>query len=484
MARIRQFNIGNYLAKGQILTIRDDLENLRICQKKRIQEYAKQHKEFTFDTQYDAINVFVKEDDRDLVWRFDIFNEGIKAYEKHLLAQVKEVDLSIHPHAQIAHHLLDTMDVSDTNDYDQDSIVNITRQHILNDSGIKKVVQELKQLVGEYDIKVCSVFKDDFIEEVKECLRHLVCCRSVYFRDGSVNGRNKEKVTMKSDEHKASLVITDIINALTNNTDYDTGCVTVGTNKVKILKYIRKELRSVVEFTDEEYNRLTFVRYYELNRTQNVQHKLVITDDILSNIGMSSYAPYRDEGTDRVWRSCMAIGDKRLYKGLIGNMWDTNSLIMYVTDGKTVPVINREWDKTLPEHRQMLARNVIRFGRDNNSNPIVMIDRSYPHDKYLEPMYAKLYDLCSWYGMKVTFPHYYNASQDDGSIVKRKYDFRNGMKVQHLYTQTPIDCRYKVKTYFDNNPYQFNNKGYEYSPTFKIVTPEYIEEQFKAKGVI
>lgn len=164
--------------------------------------------------------------------------------------------------------------------------------------------------------------------------------------------------------------------------------------KVKLMRWLLK--RCVKYFADKQYldeqnnpykadffTKSDWYQFHEKNVNTKTQQYLVITNSISSTIGMSSFAPSNPKyDYKKAWRSCQSLGVKYNFAGYCCGIWsnvfDTSSLIMYVTDGSMTGMLSENSIFEQWEHQTMFHRAMLRLSFQGDK-PYITVDRWYPH---------------------------------------------------------------------------------------------------------
>jgi hypothetical protein len=295
-------------------------------------------------------------------------------------------------------------------------------------TGWKPVHPLLEPMLGVFDIKITTLPKwyGMVMEEFNEYI------------DSNIDESKKEKIYADVEFYNANNALPEdpshFIQAVWqyNNISLESFKDKLFPNGQKISKYLKK----VCELTlgkELDHMQSPWAKMIEANQVENVDGlKMVITNSVASLMGMSLYL---ESG-----RSCQTFtkgGNEGHSSRLEGVIYDPNVVCMYISNGKTK--LPAEKGERFDEHPVMKQRLLLRLVeipnkyQDNggfvgcinksgtrtqkvSSNIGIMIDRSYPDNKYVNEVYDLLYRLCEENGYTLLEPERGNMSQ--GSTEK------------------------------------------------------------------
>ena len=258
-----------------------------------------------------------------------------------------------------------------------------------------------------------------------------------YMKDEIIDDYNKEEVQLK--ETKKLIETIELLG--------DTTPMLLKEGKLpsgeKIIKRLKKTAEIVTNFDDDvlsaEWNRI-----YETNKTSTIEENLVITNSITTTIGMSSYFENPSHS------SCMTIlkgnNSSSYAKGLWANVFDRNSLIVYVTNGNVRDIYNADKLENTYPHQVMVTRYILRLveskdlhickncgaikteiegksfcpnckkytstNKIEQTNRIgVVLDRAYPHNAYTHSILKVLEKICKENNLDLFYYANYNNTQ-------------------------------------------------------------------------
>lgn len=287
------------------------------------------------------------------------------------------------------------LEVLNYNDmYDYSNFKNIIEKH-----EYKKINEELKPFIGIFDLEM----DEGWFESTKGQMR------SFFYE---TTARTEEN-NIKYEEVKRIL------------DTFDKGYIIDSYGrKAKVMKWFINQHR---EATTKNfiYEDMQFYRHYQMQCESINDSKLVITNSIPSIIGMSSFAPDNpNEEKGKAWRSCQSIGINSniqgYCQGIVCNVMDENSLIMYITNGKQVRMLSEIDELKEFKHQVMFNRAMLRLGIVNGK-PTISIDRWYPYiPMQITHIYKILDKLCKSNGIQLSLLYNYNSSQMDSDSVTEK----------------------------------------------------------------
>jgi len=278
------------------------------------------------------------------------------------------------------------------------------------DDNYKKVDELLIPFIGVYPLE-CNALNDEwsplFIDKL---------ARWMYTDISSISSTNR--YTTKIDEKSTQHILNKILSVLQLASDFNQGICYYQGRKIKIIKFIKSQLKKCIEISDTKLEQFDWYRYYIMKKETKNKLYLVITNSIASQLGMSSYAPKKEN--NRVWTSCQTIsGHNYGYARCVpSNLTDKGSLICYITDGSDVDFYGIEHkDYT---HQTIMYRWMLRLLKSETGDAYLMLDRAYPHDGYASLVIDKLLQLSNENNIPLTLSKGYNSTQND-----EKTDYSN-----------------------------------------------------------
>lgn len=358
---------------------------------------------------------------------------------------------------------------------------------IADGNEFKPINPLLEPFIGVYPL---GIYK--FPKWWKEFKTKYVNFVTDYMKDEIIDDYNKEEAQLK--ETKKLIETIELLGDTTPRLLKE-GKLPSGE---KIIKRLKKTAEMVTNFEGDvlscEWNRI-----YETNKTSTLEENLVITNSISSTIGMSSYFENPEHS------SCMTIlkGNNSLYyaRGLWANIFDRNSLIIYVTNNNVRDFYNSDKLKNSYPHQTMVTRYILRLVeskdlyecsrcgaiKQNSANKSfcsncqtitgtnlmkqtertgVVLDRAYPHNAYTHSILKVLEKICKVNNYDLFYYTNYNSTQstdEDGKdyldLTKTNYKVTDVDPIKYVflkkYDEVCEDCQFYVKcTSCDKcNPY-------------------------------
>lgn len=286
----------------------------------------------------------------------------------------------------------------------EDGIYCHIKNNCIYNNDYKRVDEKLKKLIGIYPVKeTACLWKQEF-------------CNMIY------SWLDRTRSELPTYELRCAMRNSNdlLYEALYNNTDMIKGTVKDGNREIKVLKYIKSKVSDHIKLSDKEYEELEWYKFYVKHRTTSNDTYLVVTNSIASHLGMSSYAPKRNNNDNRVWHSCQTIADnyRNYSRGILCNIADAGSLVCYVTDKTNVEFCGLgEYN-----HNTMLCRWMLRLLKNEKNNEYcVALDRAYPNDAYTMSAMEALIDVCNNNNVDIAIHSSYNSSQNDNVCNLDKY---------------------------------------------------------------
>lgn len=357
----------------------------------------------------------------------------------------------------------------------------------------KFINPQIRELCGIYPFKsrnvpLLKMMEDEFFP----ILRNLIAGGQTHHWTYSTTAY-KKKVDMRLTDAQ------DRVNEIRSQIRDDFAYIETAPNrKEKFLKGIKKILSDYIEISDVQFEELKIVqKYNQLRNCVNKDTYIVITNSIMSTLGMSSYAPMAGGNPYvRTWRSCQTLNDQEYSSRIWANLGDPNSLVMYVTDLETVPLYNQNGltDSSCNEysHYKMMQRNILRVSIDNKTGePYMFLDRAYPNNAYTLDMYKLLLELSASTGIKTgcvynfaeAQSNYYNSTSLHNIIDNAEIRSNRTEALTHVTTPYPITGIVRgriLKHNYSDQPRelvmsQTDRKWCMYNTQHTLIKPEYIK---------
>lgn len=328
----------------------------------------------------------------------------------------------------------------------------ITQLEEILEDNVKPVHEHLQHFIGEYEITKTNIM---WIEQFKK-----------EFYNNITNFYRKRKCKLdkeKEDEH--IITLRDSIWELT----IENGYFIINNKQEKVLKYLKKQIKKIYEITDQEFEQLQFVQTFNNNQNNKQQLYLVITNSILSTLGMSAYAPTSTTSErNKIWKSCMAPNKKYVPASLLVNLLDQNSLICYVTDKKQTTFIGEDNNEQLI-HDQMYQRQILRLGLDADQIPYVILDRAYPHNSFSIEIAQIIKTIADKHDIKFSIFASGNETQESTHYISNcsLYKTLRICKTPYIQVTTPCSIQRIMNTsnYNDNS----SNTTNEEKDSYKLI---------------